>query len=253
VQLLLVISDLGYHGAQKQVVELARELDRMGHEVAIYTLNDEAPRASELAGTGVEVIVDQKQSRLDPAVLKRLRRKIVEMDADVVHGFLYDADIYVRLAAIGTGAVVLNSERSDDYEIARFKMWVHRATRFLVDGVVANSRSGADFAQRYFGYKADRMNVVWNGMRVADFEAKAKTDKDHRAEFFGEPSPGPSPKGEGRILAPALDEPALKEAIGKLREAGNVVVVEMPGTEKHRDELACERKLEMKDGKWRVT
>jgi ATP phosphoribosyltransferase regulatory subunit len=25
------------------------------------------------------------------------------------------------------------------------------------------------------------------------------------------------------------------------------------GTEKHRDELGCERRLEMKDGKWRVT
>jgi len=56
-----------------------------------------------------------------------------------------------------------------------------------------------------------------------------------------------------RILAPALEDPALKEAIAKLREAGNVVVVEMPGTEKHRDELGCERRLEMKEGKWRVT
>ena len=42
-------------------------------------------------------------------------------------------------------------------------------------------------------------------------------------------------------------------ALDRAREAGNVVVVEMPGTEKHRDELGCERRLEMKDGKWRVT
>jgi glycosyltransferase involved in cell wall biosynthesis len=186
VQLLLVISDLGYHGAQKQVVELARELDRLGHGVAIYTLNDHAPRAAELAGTGVEVIVDQKRSRLDPAVLRRLRAKIVAMGADIVHGFLYDADIYVRLAAIGTGAKVLNSERSDDYEISRFKMLVHRATMGLVDGVVANSRSGATFAQRYFGYRAERLHVVWNGMRVADFEARARSEKDYRREFFGD-------------------------------------------------------------------
>jgi glycosyltransferase involved in cell wall biosynthesis len=186
VQLLLVISDLGYHGAQKQVVELAAELDRLGHTVVVYTLNDHAPRAAELAGTGVEVVVDQKRSRLDPAVLGRLRRRIVSMGADIVHGFLYDADIYVRLAAVGTGAVVLNSERSDDYEISRLKMWVHRATRFLVDGVVANSRSGARFAQRYFGYREDRLHVVWNGMRVAEFEARARTAADYRREFFGD-------------------------------------------------------------------
>ncbi len=56
-----------------------------------------------------------------------------------------------------------------------------------------------------------------------------------------------------RIPAPAPGDAALKEAIAKLREAGNVVVVEMPGTQMHREELGCERKLEMKDGKWRVT
>jgi ATP phosphoribosyltransferase regulatory subunit len=63
----------------------------------------------------------------------------------------------------------------------------------------------------------------------------------------------PRPAAEERILAPALEDASLKDAIAKLREAGNVVIVEMPGTEKHRGELGCERRLEMKDGKWRVT
>ena len=45
MRVLFVISDLGFHGAQKQVVELSRELDRSGHEVAIYTLNDDVGRA----------------------------------------------------------------------------------------------------------------------------------------------------------------------------------------------------------------
>jgi len=63
----------------------------------------------------------------------------------------------------------------------------------------------------------------------------------------------PRAEAKGRILAPALDDPALQDAIAQLREAGSVVVVEMPGTEKNRGELACENRLEMKDGKWRVT
>ena len=56
-----------------------------------------------------------------------------------------------------------------------------------------------------------------------------------------------------KILAPALDDASLKDAIAQLRAAGSVVIVEMPGTEAHRDELGCARKLEKKDGKWRVT
>ncbi|MDQ3025359.1 MAG: glycosyltransferase [Pseudomonadota bacterium] len=186
MRVLFVISDLAYHGAQKQVVELSRELARRGHQVAIYTLNDDAPRAAELAGSGVEVIVDQKKVKLDPAVLLRLRRKIRNWRAEIVHGFLFDGDIYARLAAAGTGAAVLNSERSDNYEISRTQKVAHWLTRGLVDGVVANSRSGSAFAQRLYGYRPERMHVVWNGMRIEDFERKGASGVDHRAEFFGQ-------------------------------------------------------------------
>jgi glycosyltransferase involved in cell wall biosynthesis len=186
MRVLFVISDLGFHGAQKQVVELSRELDRLGHEVAIYTLNDDAPRAAELAGTGVEVVVDQKRTKLDPAVLLRLRRRISGWRADIVHGFLFDGDIYARIAALGTGAIVLNSERSDDYEISLSQKVAHWLTKPFVDGVVANSRSGSAFAQRLYGYDPEHMHVVWNGMRIEELERRAASGANYREEFFGE-------------------------------------------------------------------
>ena len=192
MRVLFVISDLGLHGAQKQVVELARELARGGHKVAIYTLNDDAPRAAELAGTRVEVVVDQKRTKLDPRVLLRLRRKIRSWRADIVHGFLFDGDIYARIAAVGTGATVLNSERSDNYEISRTQRLAHLLTKPFVHGVVANSRSGSAFAQRLYGYAPAQMHVVWNGMRIEDFERKAVSAVNHREEFFG--------PGEHRIV-----------------------------------------------------
>jgi ATP phosphoribosyltransferase regulatory subunit len=63
------------------------------------------------------------------------------------------------------------------------------------------------------------------------------------------PKPGP----RRAILAPAVEDADLRGEIERLRAEGNVVVVEMPGQEKHREELACDRRLEKKDGKWRVT
>ena len=63
----------------------------------------------------------------------------------------------------------------------------------------------------------------------------------------------PRPDAREAILAPSLDDPTLAEAIAKLREAGHVVVVDMPGHEDAAGELGCERRLEKKEGKWRVT
>ena len=185
MRVLFIISELTLGGAQKQVVELSRQLERHGHDVAIYTLNDDVPRARELEGSGVDLVVDQKRWKLDPAVILRLRRFVRRFRPDILHGFLYDGDIYARLAAFGTGIPVLNSERSDNYTISAVQKAAHLATRFLVDGVIANSRSGARFAERLYGYDPAHMHVVWNGMRIDDFAKRGESGEDYRAMFFG--------------------------------------------------------------------
>ena len=185
MRVLFIISELTLGGAQKQVVELSRQLVSHGHDVAIYTLNSDVPRERELEGSGVELRVDQKRWKLDPAVLRRLRRFIDEWRPGIVHGFLYDGDIYARIAAFGTGIPVLNSERSDNYEISRLQKAAHWLTKSLVDGVVANSRSGSAFAQRLYGYDPEHMHVVWNGLRVEELERRGASTEDYRTMFFG--------------------------------------------------------------------
>jgi ATP phosphoribosyltransferase regulatory subunit len=67
------------------------------------------------------------------------------------------------------------------------------------------------------------------------------------------PSPQATSKGKGAILAPCIDDAELARAIADLRAAGETVVVELPGHEAAKDEWGCDRRLERKEGKWRVT
>jgi ATP phosphoribosyltransferase regulatory subunit len=64
---------------------------------------------------------------------------------------------------------------------------------------------------------------------------------------------GDAAAGEGAILAPCVDDPALEHTIEQLRDKGEVVIVDLPGHESARAELGTTRRLEKKDGKWRVT
>ncbi len=185
MRVLFIISEHMLGGAQKQVIEPARELVRRGHESTIYTLNRDVPRAKELEGSGVDLIVDQKRWKLDPAVLRRLRRYLRDWRPDIIHGFLFDGDIYARIAAFASGIPVLNSERSDNYEISRIQYLAHRLTRALTDGLVANTHSGSAFAQRLYGFPAERCHVVWNGLRIEELERQAASRIDYRREFFG--------------------------------------------------------------------
>lgn len=189
MRILYVISGLTFGGAEKQLIELAKQLVRRGHEVAIYTLNANVPRKSELTGSGVRLIIDQKQRKLDPAVILRIRRAISDWQPDVVHGFLFDGDFYSRLAAAGTGVPVLNSERNDAYTLCWHQRLAHWLTRRLAHGVVANSFAGSQFAQRRFGFPHSRVHVVWNGVRLEELEQQADAvATDVRQEFFSTPN-----------------------------------------------------------------
>jgi glycosyltransferase involved in cell wall biosynthesis len=185
VKILYVISELTLGGAQKQLVELAKQLAARGHEIRIYTLNDDVPRRAELAGSAVGLIVDQKRSRLDLAVLRRLRATVLRWRPEVVHGFLFDGHLYSRIAAAGTGIPVLNSERSHGYRLTPAQALAHRLTRGLARAVVANTHAGAEFARRLFALPPADVHVVWNGVRVEDLERSAHTAADYRFRFFG--------------------------------------------------------------------
>lgn len=188
MRILYVISGLGFGGAEKQLVGLSTQMAARGHDVAIYTLNNEVPRKAALDGSAVALIVDQKRSRLDFAVLRRLRGKIERWQPDIIHGFLFDGDFYSRLAAVGTGIPALNSERNDDYRLSWHQWLAHRLTRGLARGVVANTHSGKAFAQRLFGLPSDRVHVVWNGICLDELEQQAATPGvDVRREYFGDP------------------------------------------------------------------
>ena len=65
------------------------------------------------------------------------------------------------------------------------------------------------------------------------------------------PSPQPSPKAEGAILAPASGDADMHRVAEELRERGEIVINELPGHDSK--DWQCERRLEKKDGKWRVT
>jgi glycosyltransferase involved in cell wall biosynthesis len=186
VRILFVVSGLALGGAERQLVLLSRELVRLGHEVSIYTLTRQTLRIDELAGVDVDVVVDQKRLRLDIGVLGRLRRHIRNWQPDILHGFLYDGDVYCRLAGWDAGVPVLNSERNDSYTLSLLQRIGYRLTSMLCDGVVANSHAGAEFARRLHRMAADRVHVVWNGIDLEEVDARlARSDRPARRLFPG--------------------------------------------------------------------
>src|SRR6185436_21067776 len=195
---------------------ISKELVRLGHQAGIYCLSRRAERLAELAGSGVEVSVDDKRGPVDFGVLWRLRRHVRRWRPNLVHSFGFDADVYARLAGLGSGAPVLNSERTDDQQVSRVQRLGYRLTSMLCDGVVANTRAGAEFARRLHRLGAERVDVLGNAIDLEAVDRRiARSSRPAHAVL-----PGAGLKRLCMVasISPVNDHPLALRVLRRLRE-----------------------------------
>ena len=143
VRVVLVISNLEYGGAQRQVVEIANELPRRGFTVHICCLSSYVPLASGLRTMSHQLHILPKRWKFDISLVPRLAAFLRRVRADVVHGFLFDANIAVRLAGfLARTPLVIDSERNTNYRLKRRQLVAYAMTKRLRHLCVANSHAG---------------------------------------------------------------------------------------------------------------
>ena len=173
--------------------------------------------------------------------------------------------------AVGAGALAVLTELNGGAEvIARARKELPRATHPALDELEQLARSctapGVDitFDLAELGGFNYESGLVFAAFAAGSPDAIARGGRyDEVGKSFGRARAatgftmdlrqlaglGKPQAGRAAILAPA--DADARAAIDELRQKGEVVIVNLPGHDAA--ELGCERKLEKKDGKWRVT
>lgn len=169
LRVLYLASSLHYGGAERQIVELARRLDRSRFEPVLCCLDGKDTLARELR-PAVPVLPLRKRHRLDITVVPRLMWLIVRRRIDVVHNFLFDAEIAGRLAGrlCGVSAIVA-SERNSAYPPMPLHEALLKLTRPLFDLQIANSHAGRAYNLSRLHAPPAVVRVVPNGVDVDRF------------------------------------------------------------------------------------
>jgi glycosyltransferase involved in cell wall biosynthesis len=166
----LVVSNLEYGGAQRQVVALANHLNAAGGTATVVSLSRYVPLAAELVDAGSRLLLVEKRHRLDLTVAWRLAVLLRRLEVDVTHAFLVDAEIAARLAgALYPRTAVIGSERNTDYVPQLGHTIPLRLTNRWCAATIANSHAGKRFRVRAFGISADSVFVVHNGVDLVRF------------------------------------------------------------------------------------
>ena len=177
IRLLFVISNLEYGGAQRQVVELANNLDPERFITHVCSLSPYTPLADSLRDADNRLHVIPKRGKFDVTVVPRLAHLLRRLDIDIVQSYLFDADIAARLAGrLAPTRAVVGAERNTDYTLRRRHLIAYRLTRRRVDLIIANSHAGAAFSSRVLGHPPEFYRVVHNGVDVERFAPGAASD-----------------------------------------------------------------------------
>jgi glycosyltransferase involved in cell wall biosynthesis len=166
---MLLVNDLRIGGAERQLVELARGLDKERFRVIVSTLYSGQPFEDDLAEVpGVELIPLERRGKFDPTALFKLVGVLEREKVDIIQPFLTPATSFGMLAALIAGTPVkIVTERCG----LRLNTSVgNKAYRFVEDrlsrfasAVVPNSEAGRRYV-RSRGIAREKVRVIYNGV-----------------------------------------------------------------------------------------
>ena len=171
VNICLLIGQLSYGGAERQVVNLAKSVNRDCFSVNVCVLSPLLDLALELEKASIPVRVIRKDGRYDLSVVPRLARFFKDEKIRLVHTFLYSANVVGALAAVIARIPVVISERSAPPSLGFEKRVMYRLLGRLSDAIVANSQAGKRLLVEQGGIPSEKVWVHYNGVDLSKFEA----------------------------------------------------------------------------------
>ena len=161
VRVLYLVTELEPGGAERQLAALASGLDRKQYDPAVAGLASGA-LAKPLREAGVPVFSLGARGAADLRVLPRLKRLLEEVQPDLLHTFLFHANVAGRICArlAKLDCPVVASVRVEDPRCLH--RWGESATARWADAFVANSDAMGIFLRKDLRIPAGKIAVIPN-------------------------------------------------------------------------------------------
>ncbi len=221
IRLLFVAGNFVTGGAERHLLEMWRRLDRTRFDVRIAVLKKEGAFTPQVEALGLPITELRVGRRLYDTSgvmgLARLVSLVMDFRPDVIHGYLFGANLFAALAGrlCGVPVVCVAKRNVDAFETAR-QIAVQRLAHRLATHVTAVSEEVAGSSVA-LGVPRERITVIENGVDVARFDGRGAS-----GDGLGLPArPAGVPLvGAVGCLAPRKDFGTLLAALARLREHG---------------------------------
>jgi glycosyltransferase involved in cell wall biosynthesis len=168
IDICYIIGQLGKGGAERQLYELLKGLDRNRFAPVVITLSEGGYWKGRIQGLGIRVFELKRRKNMEFRRLFRLIRLLLKIRPAIVHTFLESANSYGRLAAAVTGRPVIIASERNAGELGRdkqrFQLFVDRFLSRFSDRIICNSRHCARMLVEEHSFKKGKVCAIHNGI-----------------------------------------------------------------------------------------
>jgi glycosyltransferase involved in cell wall biosynthesis len=183
MKILQVISSSGMYGAESVILNLARGLTDAGHPCVLGVFANSPNLNLQLHEKALEEGMPSYpfpcKGQFDPTAIRRIRDLALETAADIIHTHGYKADLYTRMAMIGSGVPLVSTCHNwldEDWRTYLYGV-VDRYVLRSFPRVVAVSE---EVRQRLLeaGVHHQRIRIIRNGIDLRPFTVERGPDPD---------------------------------------------------------------------------
>jgi glycosyltransferase involved in cell wall biosynthesis len=187
IKLVLSIRSLEIGGAERQFLEIVKNIDYNEFEVLVVT-SHYGTLDNEI--TNAQFFCLNKNSKWDLRALWKMRNRINKFTPDVVYSFMPDMNITMSLMKLSTRKrfkLIWGQFGSDldfsEYGLIRKKLYqIQRILEFTTDALISDAERGIEFLQK-FNYKLSRNIVINSGTSIERFKRNEKFRDEFRKKY----------------------------------------------------------------------
>ena len=184
IKLLLSIRSLDVGGAERQFIELIKNIDKSKFDITVCTMYGGAQEDIVREIPNIKYYHLQKNGRYDfYKFYKNYSSLLREIKPDVIYSFLGEMNLFSlwckqKHTKIIWGFRASNMDLSQYGKVAQIIFWLQKKLSSRVDKIIANSNASIDFHKQN-GFDMSKSVVIPNGVDTDKFQR----DETKREEF----------------------------------------------------------------------
>ena len=178
IKICYIIGQLTMGGAEKQLFQLVRSIDKKKFQPVVISLSEDGFWAEEIRKIGIQVMEIRRHKSKEFNRLIKLIKFLRKEKPDIVHTYLFSANTYGRIAAIlAKIPVIIASERNAGEmgkDKNRYMIYIDKILSLFSDGIICNSLHCSNNLITKYSFDVKKVFIVHNGINGNDYLGESR-------------------------------------------------------------------------------